>query len=133
MERTLQQSLVKGASCTSLDDGGCGTAIVPHRGVMSLTILIVDTIELRTFSWKGSTMRTVSWIGVVCLLAGTCAAALAQAPVGTWATAAPLPQPRAEHAVVGLDGKIYAIAGGNSDGRRHQDAAEWRVDARGGI
>ena len=67
-------------------------------------------------------MRTVSWIGVVCLLAGTCAAALAQAPVGTWATAAPLPQPRAEHAVVGLDGKIYAIAGGipTVDGTRMQ-------------
>jgi hypothetical protein len=32
--------------------------------------------------------------------------------MGTWSTAAPLPQPRAEHAVIGLDGKIYAIAGG---------------------
>ena len=56
--------------------------------------------------------RTLSLSGVACLLAGTCMAAFAQGSMGTWSTAAPLPQPRAEHSVVGLDGKIYAIAGG---------------------
>ena len=79
---------------------------------MSLTILIVYTVELSTCSWKGSHMRPVSLIGVAYLLVGACVAAFAQAPMGTWSTAAPLPQPRAEHAVIGLDGKIYAIAGG---------------------
>jgi hypothetical protein len=57
-------------------------------------------------------MRTVSWIGGAYLLAEACASVWAQAPIGTWSTAVPLPQPRAEHAVLGLDGQIYAIAGG---------------------
>jgi hypothetical protein len=59
-----------------------------------------------------SNMRTFSWISVVYLLAGACTSAFAQAPMGAWSTAAPLPQPRAEHSVIGLDGKLYAIAGG---------------------
>ena len=57
-------------------------------------------------------MRALLLSGVACLLAGTCVSVFAQAPLGTWSTAAPLPQPRAEHSVVKLDGKIYAIAGG---------------------
>jgi Kelch motif len=57
-------------------------------------------------------MHTFALIGVAYLLLGAYASALAQAPMGTWSTAAPLPQPRAEHAVLGLDGKLYAIAGG---------------------
>jgi hypothetical protein len=63
-------------------------------------------------------MRTFSLISVALLLAGACASAFAQAPMGTWSTAAPLPQPRAEHSVIGLNGKLYAIAGGipNVDG-----------------
>jgi hypothetical protein len=79
---------------------------------MSLKILMLYKSKLTTFSLKGSTMRTVSLIGVTYLLVGACVSALAQAPMGTWSMAAPLPQPRAEHAVIGLDGKIYAIAGG---------------------
>lgn len=31
---------------------------------------------------------------------------------GSWSSASPLPQPRAEHAVVALENKIYAVAGG---------------------
>lgn len=101
---------------------------------MSLTILMVYTVELRTFSL----------IGVISLLAGACASALAQAPMGTWSTAAPLPQPRAEHAVIGLDGKVYAVAGGipqvNGTGMQNNGAStlvedydpvtdRWRVRA----
>lgn len=54
-------------------------------------------------------------VGVAHLLVSACGSASAQAPLGTWSTAAPLPQPRAEHSVTGLDGKIYAIAGGISN------------------
>jgi Kelch motif len=129
---------------TSREESGQGTAIVHHWGVMSLTILIVYTVELSTCSWKGSHMRPVSLIGVAYLLVGACVAAFAQAPMGTWSTAAPLPQPRAEHAVIGLDGKIYAIAGGipqaDGAGMQHNGAStlvedydpatdHWRVRA----
>lgn len=57
-------------------------------------------------------MRILLLSGMACLLAGTCMSVFAQAHMGTWSTAAPLPQPRAEHSMVKLDGKIYAIAGG---------------------
>lgn len=68
-------------------------------------------------------MRIVSLNSVAYFLAASCASAFAQAPTGTWSTAAPLPQPRAEHAVIGLAGKIYAIAGGvsNADGTGKQN------------
>ena len=112
MARTLPYSLVQGASCTSREEGSWGTSLFHHRGVMSLKILMLYTVELRTVSLKGSHMRIFSLIGVAYLLAGACASALAQVPIGTWSTAAPLPQPHAEHTVIALDGKIYAIAGG---------------------
>lgn len=57
-------------------------------------------------------MRTALLIGVAHILAVTCVSAFAQTPTGSWSTAAPLPQPRVEHAVTGYDGKIYAVAGG---------------------
>lgn len=60
-------------------------------------------------------MRIFSLNSLAYLLAATCATACAQAPIGTWSTAAPLTPARAEHAVIGLDGKIYAIAGGISN------------------
>src|SRR5688572_6714574 len=56
-------------------------------------------------------MRIFSLSNLAYLLA-ICATGCAQIPVGTWTAAAPLPQARAEHAVIGLDGKVYAIAGG---------------------
>jgi N-acetylneuraminic acid mutarotase len=64
----------------------------------------------------------ISLSSLVYLLVAACATACAQAPIGTWSTAAPLPQARAEHAVIGLNGKIYAIAGGvlNADGTDKQ-------------
>lgn len=57
-------------------------------------------------------LRALLLTGLAYLLAGVCVSVLAQEPVGTWSTAAPLPQPRAEHSVVELNGKIHVIAGG---------------------
>lgn len=67
-------------------------------------------------------MRIFSLSNFVYLLAVTCATACAQIPMGTWTSAAPLPQARSEHAVIGLDGKVYAVAGGvlNADGTDKQ-------------
>jgi hypothetical protein len=57
-------------------------------------------------------MRIFSLSSLIYILAATCATACAQNPIGTWTAAAPLPQARAEHAVIALEGKVYAIAGG---------------------
>lgn len=56
-------------------------------------------------------MRARSVTAVACLLP-LCAYPSAQSPAGTWSSATSLPQPRAEHSVIGLGGKLYAIAGG---------------------
>jgi hypothetical protein len=57
-------------------------------------------------------MRILSSFGAAVLLAGTCSSTFSEELPGTWSMATPLPQPRAEHSVIGFDGKVYAIAGG---------------------
>lgn len=68
-----------------------------------------------TLSLKGADMRILLLNSLACLLAVICATAAAQAPTGTWSRAAPLTPARAEHSVIGLNGKIYVIAGGISN------------------
>ncbi|MCW5623709.1 MAG: hypothetical protein KIT73_03205 [Burkholderiales bacterium] len=66
-----------------------------------------------TSAESGGAMRRLLAFG--CMLAVTCADVFAEVSAGSWSSATSLPQARAEHAVVVLDGKIYVVGGGVED------------------
>jgi hypothetical protein len=57
-------------------------------------------------------MKTLLSVFVAFVLTVTNAITFSKDLPGSWSSATPLPQPRAEHSVIGLDGMVYAIAGG---------------------
>lgn len=73
-------------------------------------------------------MKALVSVGVAALLVGSWASAFSEELPGTWSKSTPLPQPRSEHAVIGFDGKIYAVAGNvpeeDGEGMRNNGASK---------
>lgn len=68
-------------------------------------------------------MKTLLSVFVAFVLTVTGAIAFSKDLPGSWSPATPLPQPRAEHSVIALNGMVYAIAGGilKADGKGMQN------------